>query len=89
MELQLWDKIHLEGSQRVLDTDGLETAISVLVVPLCWYQVAVSEPPAEPRPKSCNPPRLHNLDAVVGMKENAALPACRDKGGSLLHLDCS
>lgn len=56
-------------------------AISFLVVALCRYQAAVSEPPAESRPKSRTPPGLRNPDAVAGMKENTALPACRDKGG--------
>lgn len=81
MEFWLWENIHPEGAQRVLDTDGFgDFAISFLVVALCWYQAAVSEPSAESGPKSCTPPGLHNPDAVAGMK-NSALPACRDRGG--------
>jgi len=36
MELWLWEKIHLEGAQRVLDTDGLETLPS----PFLWWLCA-------------------------------------------------
>lgn len=83
--------IHLSKDPNVAGYGCLgDLAISFLVVALCWYQVAVSELPAEFRPKSRTPPGLHNPDAVMGMKEGTALLACRDKDGmGLLPLDCS